>query len=286
MLSVLIPTYNYTCYQLVADLQGQLSALGEDYEVIVAEDGSRDQVSLIANWKINDLPHCRVIRRKDNCGRAAIRNFLAREAKGEWLLFMDSDGIVCKKDFIQLYIDSMKQDADIVCGGISYPEKPISPHHTLRWRYETAYEKDACKREFRSFCFMIRRKAMEKVCFDENFRRYGYEDVRFGKELEESGFKIVLTENPLMCGNMEDNRKFLEKTEEAMRTLKEHAAELEGLSPLLGIVSKLRAAKATWLVRLWHCLFGNVERWNLLSTNPNLTVFRIYKLGYFISLQS
>ena len=57
MLSVLIPTYERTCYKLVEDLHGQLEESGAEYEIIVLEDGGRDQVSHIANLKINDLTH-------------------------------------------------------------------------------------------------------------------------------------------------------------------------------------------------------------------------------------
>ena len=38
MLSILIPTYNYDCTQLVADLQQQAEQIGINYEIIVADD--------------------------------------------------------------------------------------------------------------------------------------------------------------------------------------------------------------------------------------------------------
>ena len=79
MLSILIPTHDYTCYQLVADLHQQAERLGMPYEIIVVEDGSRSQVNIIANHKIEELNHCRHILRKENVGRSAIRNFLMDE---------------------------------------------------------------------------------------------------------------------------------------------------------------------------------------------------------------
>ena len=80
MLSILIPTRDYTCYQLVADLHEQAEGLGIPYEILVAEDGSRSQVSIIANHKITELSHCRHLVNKENFGPANIRNMLAREA--------------------------------------------------------------------------------------------------------------------------------------------------------------------------------------------------------------
>ena len=54
-LSILIPTYDYVCYTLVNDLHTQCEALNnlDNYEIIVMEDGGRDQVKAIANHKIN-----------------------------------------------------------------------------------------------------------------------------------------------------------------------------------------------------------------------------------------
>ena len=84
-LSVLIPTYNYDCSHLVHQLLEQLPQNG-DAEVIVGDDCSTEPLS--------SLSGCRIYRPDHNLGRAAIRNALAREAKGEWLLFIDADAEV------------------------------------------------------------------------------------------------------------------------------------------------------------------------------------------------
>ena len=57
MLSILIPTYNHTCFHLADVLHTQAEALSLDYEIIVAEDGRRDQVSKVANLKVGELSH-------------------------------------------------------------------------------------------------------------------------------------------------------------------------------------------------------------------------------------
>jgi hypothetical protein len=38
-------------------------------------------------------------------------------------------------------------------------------------------------------------------------------------------------------------------------------------------------------IRLWHRLFGALERRNLCSNHPSLNVFKLYKLGYYLSLK-
>ena len=103
-LSILIPTFNDVCFELVSQLQRQAEALDISYEIIVADDGSTDSSCIATNRQINHLPHCRLTERKENTGRAVIRNFLANEAQYELLLFIDSDMKLCRTDYLSQYL--------------------------------------------------------------------------------------------------------------------------------------------------------------------------------------
>ena len=130
MLSILIPTRDYTCYQLVADLHEQAEGLGIPYEILVAEDGSRSQVNIIANHKITELSHCRHIVNKENVGPANIRNLLAREAAYGWIIFIDSDAKVEKEDFLSTYYQHIGK-ADVVVGGLLHQQEKVKQHHYI-----------------------------------------------------------------------------------------------------------------------------------------------------------
>ena len=103
-LSILIPTFNGICKELVSELQKQVAMLPMDYEVIVADDGSTSQATITENRGINSIPHCQYMECQKNRGRAVIRNFLVQQAQYEWLLFIDSDMTVCRHDFISRYV--------------------------------------------------------------------------------------------------------------------------------------------------------------------------------------
>ncbi|MBR6287180.1 MAG: glycosyltransferase, partial [Bacteroidaceae bacterium] len=188
MLSILIPTRDFTCYKLVSDLQRQAQAEEIDYEIIVAEDGSRDQVSIIANHKIEDLPFCRHIILHENIGRARIRNFLAAQASYDTLLFIDSDARVEKDDFIKTYISAMGK-APVTVGGLYHPFANFNPHKSLRFLYETKADVHRSAEERRknpymslsTFNLMMSREAFNMTGgFDPNCRQYGYEDALMG----------------------------------------------------------------------------------------------------------
>ena len=53
-LSILIPTYNHICTELVESLQAQASSLPNlEYEILVADDGSTDEYTIEENRIIN-----------------------------------------------------------------------------------------------------------------------------------------------------------------------------------------------------------------------------------------
>ena len=90
-LSILIPTYNDLCVNLVGALRQQAEHVGLAYEILVADDGSTDADVIAKNSGINQWEHCQCLRQSQNIGRAAIRNFLARQAQYDHLLFIDSE---------------------------------------------------------------------------------------------------------------------------------------------------------------------------------------------------
>ena len=283
MLSILIPTHDFTCYRLVYDLHTQAERLGMPYEIIVAEDGSRSQVNIIANHKICELSNCQHILRKENVGRSAIRNFLMSKAKGDVLLFMDADGKVVRQDFLARYLEA-GQTHDVVCGGIKTPDVWHNPESMLRWKYEKAYEQKHgyVSHQFRSFCFLISRRVSEKVRFDERYHHYGYEDVQYGKDLEAAGFQVFAIDNPLENTDIEPNDIFLQKTEMALRTAHKFQKDI-GDSVIISSTYQKYIAFA-WAIRLFFRLFRPLMRRNLLSPNPSLFWFSVYKLGYYSTL--
>ena len=99
-LSILIPTFNDLCVNLVEGLRLQAEETGIAYEILVADDGSTDEDVVRQNNVISQWPNCRYLRHTDNIGRAAIRNLLARTAQHEWLLFIDSDMTLIRPDFL------------------------------------------------------------------------------------------------------------------------------------------------------------------------------------------
>ena len=286
--SVLIPNYNNVCVGLVRVLQQQAEALGISYEILVADDASPMKEAIRQNEDINALPHCRYIVKETNSGSAATRNFLGAQSQYPWLLFLDCDITIPDDHFLERYVTDDHEG--VVNGGIRITDDD-GLRHNLRYLYEksaepahTAEKRQANRyQEFRSTNFMIERRVFETCPFDERFTRSGYEDVLFGKMLRQQQVSVTHIDNPVMMTEFEENADYVRKIERSLQTLYTFRNELRGYSRILTFDSGIHIGAVRGMIRLWHRLFGGLERRNLCGKRPCLKLFNLYRLGYYIS---
>lgn len=90
LFSVIIPVYNYAQY-LPEAVQSVLDQPGDDYEVIIVDDGSEDNSAEVAQ-KVADESAGKIrFIHQENQGPGAARNTGIREACGDYCLFLDAD---------------------------------------------------------------------------------------------------------------------------------------------------------------------------------------------------
>lgn len=299
MISILIPTYNYSCYRLVCDLHRQcrLQQKREPdfaFEILVADDASTLASVKKENEQIALLSHCRYLPLPKNVGRSRIRNMLADAARYDYLLFLDSDAEVASPAFLQNYLQELtsEQPADVVCGGVANIPRLTDPACSLRFYYEehvgkarlaSERMKNPCAR-FSTFNFLIRRSLFQSIRFNEQCVHYGYEDVFFGMELERRGVLIRHIDNPLIHAGVERNEVFLSKTETALRTLHSLDENFQRYVTVSRTALRLkRFHLAPFLLFPYRCLVSRIRK-NLLSVRPSIFLFNLYKLGYYLSL--
>lgn len=293
-LSILIPTYNYDCSALVAELAKQAACVeGLLWEIIVGDDGSTLQEVLVANRKINNIPCCEYWERGCNSGRSAIRNALYRRSRGTHLLFLDGDGMPACNAFLSCYVaEAMREPVGVLCGGILHPEVLPSPAVSLRWRYEKCAEKRMTVEwrnahpytNFRSFNFLIYRESFSRLLFDENIKQYGFEDNLFGQALCDNGVAIKHIDNPMLNIDIEPNALYIKKNEEALATLAKHYAQLAPHVRLAVQLGRVERCHMGWLLSLAYDVLRPLLMKNLLSDVPRVWVLNFYKAGFLRSL--
>jgi hypothetical protein len=248
--------------------------LPEDAEILVGDDSP---------------PH--------TLGRAARRNALAREAKGEWLLFIDADAEVKNQTFIKDYLKSLPPRGEewrgAVCGGTGNLSSCPRPEARLRYDYEVKAEKRLTLEHrrkhpytgFTTFNFMIRRDLFLSILFDESLKEYGHEDTLFGLELKKRGIPVLHIDNKLTHLGLEDADEYLKKTETALRTLAQMPLEQKQNVRVSALAEKLKGCCLLSVVRCLFRLTSSFLRANLLGKHPSQLLFAFYKLGYYASMK-
>lgn len=284
-LSILLPTYNCRCVELVTALHSQCEDVsGLHYEIIVADDASTVTHFVEQNRAIASLSHVRYIERRENVGRSRIRNILVGEARHDWLLLIDGDLELDNSDYIQNFLAST---GDLVVGGIT-----IGGHHpgNLRWMNEKAHEPQT-KAAWRTrhplelhTNFMVRRQTLLDHPFDERFTRYGYEDVLLGQRLVAAGLRVSHIDNPVLFAHYESNPHFLRKTEDALLTLYDFREQLSACNHLLPFMQRLQRWRLMGLLQLSYKLLNKSLRRRLEGNKPSLFLFKVYRLLLFAHL--
>ena len=103
LLSVVVPAYNEEgrISQTLRAIDQFFSVKGFDYEIIVVDDGSRDQTpAVVTSLKIDRL---RLVNYGQNRGKGFAVNYGVKQAEGAWILFTDADNSTAIEQFDQLF---------------------------------------------------------------------------------------------------------------------------------------------------------------------------------------
>ncbi len=222
-LSVLIPVFNWDIRPLVRRLLEQEGS-AVPAEILVYDDGSsaafRQKNAVVGSWS-----KVRYVELPDKLGRAGIRNLLAREARGAYLLFLDGDALPPDRFFLQRYLAKAEPDA-LLCGGTAYASEPPEPEGYLRWLYgrkreqKPAHVRNAAPcLHFHTFNFLLPRHIALENPFNERLKQYGYEDTFFAYELKKQGIIIKHINNPAIHLGLDPPAVFLKKIRQSIENL-------------------------------------------------------------------
>lgn len=184
-ISIIAPVYNVEQY-LGCCIDSILQQSYTDYELLLINDGSTDSSGEVCNKYAKKDSRIRVFH-KSNRGLSSARNIGLDNAKGEYVIFIDSDdywqGVEALK---HLYETITKFNADVVRGEyISIDEfgniiKTLTQDKSeIEYKLLDSamfYRKAICGENF-SWLYLFRRKAISQLRFDED--RKFQEDIDF-----------------------------------------------------------------------------------------------------------
>lgn len=184
-ISIIIPVYNAEEY-LDRCLESVLDQSFTSFEVILVDDGSTDSSPLICDRYSATDPRFRTVH-KENGGVSTARNAGMDLAKGEYLMFLDSDDALLP-DALERMMEDVAGE-DIVFGGYAafiggVPEKEVLPlkTHSYRGRDMALFFEDNIRRN----CEML------DAPWAKMFRRKAVGNLRFCNELSYAEDKLFV----------------------------------------------------------------------------------------------
>jgi glycosyltransferase involved in cell wall biosynthesis len=293
-ISLLIPVFDYDIIALVHSMKDAMGKVPEFYEILIGDDGSSAEYR--KKYRSLEEDNVKVISSKKNIGRAAIRNRLALEAKGDFLIFIDADVMLpgTAEAYMLKWLPFLN-NSRVICGGTLYHDSaPGDPDKLLRWKYgKWREQKSAVERNkhphrgFSTFNVLFEKSVFSKIRFNEELKQYGHEDTLLGFQLKKAGIDILHIDNGLMHEGLESNRDFLNKTKlgiENLSQLYDKVTDKKSFSEtvlMLKIYYKLRLLGLTRILAAIFIRYRDRMEIRLDSSDISLLLFAFYKMSMF-----
>lgn len=198
LVSVIIPSYNRRL-DLCRCIDSVLAQTSATLEIIVVDDCSEDDTITFLRRNYTDIRLISCIR---HYGPSHLRNLGLREARGEFILFLDSDVILPKKDTVRRMVETLSQDRSIgeiggeipVYRNIMDVAKGIrrdffGRNHDVISRKGENSENRLKKCTYLATCnCMVRKEVAFEVGGFDPYYRFGGEDADFGFCILEQGY--------------------------------------------------------------------------------------------------
>ncbi|MGK7938551.1 MAG: glycosyltransferase family 2 protein [Crocosphaera sp.] len=194
-ISIVIPTYNRQpilekCLRALEKQQFTDEKI-KGYEVVLVDDGSNDRTLEWLDENKPYFPHVCAFP-QNHLGPAAARNLGVEKAKGDIIIFIDSD-LVVTETFLQSHANKLVEgekklgsDRLFTYGAVintcNFEHPTLEPYKITD--FSAAY--------FATGNVAIARKWLEKAgLFDISFQLYGWEDLELGVRLKKLGLTLI-----------------------------------------------------------------------------------------------
>lgn len=115
-LSVIVPVYNTSAYleKCLYSVVDAVSCVREQTEVLVINDGSTDGSQEIIDHFCEKYPQYFIGHYKKNGGLSDVKNYGLQQARGKYVIFLDSDDYIEKSMYQEMLQMAETEDADVV----------------------------------------------------------------------------------------------------------------------------------------------------------------------------
>lgn len=186
LVSIIIPAYNTGEY-IHRAIESSLRQTHENVEVIVVDDGSKDNTLEVAQSYAERDSRMRVFH-KENGGVSSARNMGIREARGEYITFLDSDDWL--EDFaVEVLLDAQIKHPNKFISADLYSVRYDASEHVFRRSVQTKTKEsiDLTIEETLAVISNIQFYFLHSKMFNTNAIRkhklHFHDDIHYGEDL-------------------------------------------------------------------------------------------------------
>ncbi len=219
-LSVLTPFHRYDPSPLLKAMAN--APAGVEFVLLDDGSGSAELLARVINAAAELAAPVRIVVWGQNQGRAAGRNRLVAEARGDYVLFIDADMIPDTPDFLARWLDVAANAQPVVAfGGLSLDNIAVTPETALHHNLFAASDcRNARARSHSAAQFtasanlMVRRDFLAAHPFDHRFVGWGFEDVDWALSAA-TKIEILHVDNSATHAGLDDVETLIRKSAEA-----------------------------------------------------------------------
>ena len=269
-LSIIVPVYNVEQY--IRPCMESIFRQGlndSEFELILVNDGTQDNSFNVISDIIESHHNIRIIE-QDNFGPSIARNNGIKIAKGQYLMFVDSDDLLINNSITKLLEIAIEQSADLLVGDFlrltdeQIVDRKYDVCHgdviTVKSGYEL-YLEDLDPHECYVWRILFRKDFLIERCLSFIMHRFCFEDIPFVQECYLKANKCVTVNSTVYIYRIGHVSITYRMTVDKMMDLNESFAKLWGLQYLQGLPDPVRCKLqdnnfATFSFELW-CLSHN-----------------------------
>jgi len=204
---VVVTTYNRPGI-LGKNIDALLSQnLDEDVEleIIIVDDYSKEENSLITKEIANRSPLIKYHRNETNSGLSASRNAGALISKSKFILFLDDD-IIAEPGYVMGHVNNLSKHANVATvGSLRFPPELTRDNNLMKYLTSRELRQRNFDEKFLSdlspqylgggICGMSKNTFSLVKGFSEEYLFYGGEDVEMGYSLNRNNIRIAYAES-------------------------------------------------------------------------------------------
>lgn len=207
MISIILPIYNMQDY-IAECLESVINQTYKDIEIVCVNDFSMDNsMTIVKRYAKNDS-RIKIINNEKNRGLGGARNAGLDAAKGEYIMFCDTDDKMMPDMVEKLYNSLIENDADMTFCDVMLLSndgkmKPYKPFHIDQIKNNEQFYPATAIWEFSDIWPSAWNKIYKKSIIDEFHIKYHenilYEDHTFYWEYVFKCNKVIHINEPLYC---------------------------------------------------------------------------------------